>query len=439
MELDNFKAFLEDETAWEMFISGQAGTGKTTLLHDLVLHCMVQEIPYIVCAYTHKACGILRDKLPANAEVKTLHSYLKKRPGVNEHATKREHVTVSSKQGDSERVKIMFLDEYSMVGEKDYADIGSEQDPMYTGKPDMKVLYLGDPNQLPPVGDTMAVYPSGKYNFVLTKIYRQAGDNPLLDTLTQLVGFINGKKPEPLIENSKFKRRVNIVMEYTYGTITQDKVILAFTNKRVQEMNFEIKGQNRPYLQDAIYSPTLRHHYFFVDSIDNNDIHHIDRVFDDQLTFNSKYKTLEHLIRMDCCEFMHVVDEEDYEYIFGVVFGHYNYKTALETLQELAVDANRAIEGQTTVKAKVWAAANPHKPLSRARAKAWRDYMTFKDCVVCMDFPYAMTVHKSQGSTFDTVFVDTKDLGICADNNYSLYLKLLYVAISRASNMVYTN
>jgi len=50
MNLSNFKAFLDDETAWEMFISGHAGTGKTTLLHDLVLHCMTQEIPYIVCA-----------------------------------------------------------------------------------------------------------------------------------------------------------------------------------------------------------------------------------------------------------------------------------------------------------------------------------------------------------------------------------------------------
>ena len=204
-------------------------------------------------------------------------------------------------------------------------------------------------------------------------------------------------------------------------------------------MNFEIARQTRPYEQDKIYSPTLRHHYQYYRSYEPDEIHHIDRVFGDQLTYNSKFKTLEHLIRMDCCEFMHVVDEDEYEYIYAVVFGHYNYKVALETLQEAAVNANRAIETQATVKAKVWAAAHPHDPLSRARAKAWRDYMTFKDCVVCMDFPYAMTVHKSQGSTYDTVYVDTQDLGICANSNYNLYLKLLYVAISRASNMVYTN
>lgn len=438
MNLANFKDFLGDETAWEMFISGQAGTGKTTMLHDLVEYCMIEDIPYVVCAFTHKACGILRDKLPEGAIVETLHKFLKKRPGVNDRATKREHVTVSAKTGDSERKRIMFLDEYSMVGEKDYTDIGSEQDPEASGKPDMKVLYLGDPNQLPPVGDVPSVYPSGKYNYTLTKIYRQADNNPLLDTLTQLVTFINGAKPVPLIESSHFLRGQAIVPHYKYND-EDDKVILAFTNKRVQELNFEIAGTVNPYEQAHVYSPTMRHHYKYYMSYDATEITYIDRVFDDQLHFNSKYRTLEHLIKMDCCEFMHVVDEDDYEYVFATIFGHYNYKKSMEALQEAAVQANKDIESQTTVKAKVWAAANPTKPLARARSKAWRDYITFKDCVVCMDFPYAMTVHKSQGSTYDTVYVDTKDLGICADSNYSMYLKLLYVAISRASNKVYTN
>lgn len=437
--LNNFKAFLDDEKAWEMFISGQAGTGKTTLLHDLVMHCITEDIPYVVCAYTHKACNILRSKLPANADVQTLHKFLKKRPGMNDHALKREHITVSSKQGESDRVRVMLLDEYSMVGEKDYADIGSEQDPGASGKPEMKVLYIGDPNQLPPVIDQVAVYPSGKYNYTLTKIWRQAEDNPLIATLTQLVSFIEGATPEPLVEHSNFIRGADLIAQYTAESIYEDKdaVLLAFTNKRVQELNFEISGQTRPYERDRIYSPTMRHHYQFYRSIE--DVDYIDRVFDDELHFNSKYKTLEHLIRMDCCEFMHVVDEDDDEWNFAVVFGHYNYKIALEELQEAAVGTNRDIEEQTTVKAKVWASANAKSPLARKRSKAWRDYMTFKDCVVCMDFPYAMTVHKSQGSTFDIVYVDTQDLGICADKNYQLYLKLLYVAISRASNMVYTN
>lgn len=433
--LKHFRAFLEDETAWEMFITGQAGTGKTTMLHDLVLYSIAQNIPYIVCAFTHKACGVLKDKLPLNAEIETLHKYLKKWP--NTTATKRKYITISAKQGESERKTIMFLDEYSTVGEKDYLDIGNEQDPEYTGKPAMKVVYVGDSNQLPPLLDQTALYPNGEYNYKLTKVYRQAEDNPLINILTQLVSFMEGATLEPLIESSSMIRGVDIVKKYRKERDYSNSVLLAFTDKRVQEMNFGIKDKSKPRKGDSIYSPTLRHHYKFI-SVENTNSY-IDRIFDGQLTFNSKYKTLEHLIRMNCCKFMRVMDEDGDEYIFAVVFGHYNYKLVLEALQEAAVFANKTIEAETTVKAKVWAVAHPRAPLARARAKAWRDYITFKDCVVCMDFPYAMTVHKSQGSTFDTVYVDTQDLGTCADNNYNLYLKLFYNAISRASNKVYTN
>ena len=75
--------------------------------------------------------------------------------------------------------------------------------------------------------------------------------------------------------------------------------------------------------------------------------------------------------------------------------------------------------------------------MARQRAKAWRDHLTFNDLVLCIDFPYAMTVHKSQGSTYDEVYIDSDDLYKCAENNFSLYLKLLYVAISRAKHDVF--
>ena len=127
-----FKDFLADKEAWDMFITGAAGTGKTTKLAQLVQHCIDIELPYVVCAFTHKACGILRSKLPTNTRVQTLHSYLSKRPMINTNATKKEHVNVNARTGDVDKIpKIMFLDEYSMVGEKDFMDIREQQDPAY--------------------------------------------------------------------------------------------------------------------------------------------------------------------------------------------------------------------------------------------------------------------------------------------------------------------
>ena len=147
--LDNFKEFHHDEKAAEMFISGQAGTGKTTSLADLVSYCISNSLDYVVCAYTHKACGILTQKLPSGSNIMTLHKFLKKRPTVNEHALDVKHIQNSQQQGIPEDATILFLDEYSMLGEKDYSDIGVLQ---YTddGELLMKAIYIGDPNQLSP-------------------------------------------------------------------------------------------------------------------------------------------------------------------------------------------------------------------------------------------------------------------------------------------------
>jgi len=49
-------------------------------------------------------------------------------------------------------------------------------------------------------------------------------------------------------------------------------------------------------------------------------------------------------------------------------------------------------------------------------------------------FPYAMTIHKSQGSTYDGVIIDLGSFNKCT--NRSMFLSLLYVAVSRAREQV---
>ncbi len=435
--IETFKNFMADPKAFEMFIEGQAGTGKTTSLAHLVELCKEEDISYIVTAHTHKACGILNVKLPQGANIKTTHSFLKKRPGINEHATKKEHVNISTQHGTPGDVpRVWFLDEFSQLGEKDYMDIGAAQDPNYEGLPKMKIVYIGDPNQLPPVGDTPAIVPHEPYWVKLTHIYRQANDSGLLDPLCQLVDFINGATPVPLIESSDFIRRVDIVKEYM--KCDEDKVLLAWTNKRVESLNANIRGYATPDTGDNTYSPTLRAHFEFEGFLERTDISYIDRHFNDPLGFGSKYKTLEHLFTIHD-SFCVVTNEDGENEIYAIEFGHYQYKLRMDELAVAAADANKAIENKHGMSGATFAKQNKTDPLSRARAKAWRDYLTYKECVVCMDFPFAMTVHKSQGSTYNTVFIDTEDLSICADMDYKTYLKLLYVSISRASNKVYTN
>ena len=434
--IKTFKQFLADKQAWDMYITGAAGTGKTTGLAEGVQHCIDNEIPYVVCAFTHKACGILRSKLPQGACVRTLHSFLGKRPCINTNATKKEQVNQNLKSSETdEEPEILFLDEYSMVGEKDFMDIREAQDSDYDSIPELKVVWIGDAHQLPPVGDMQAIKPAGDYQVVLTKQWRN--DNPLQQPLNKLISYLNGETPAALESVPEyFERGFNLVKEY--GNCHDDKVLLAYTNKRVEELNSKIAGKLECEPYDRVFSPTTQKFYNFLGWVLEPD--YIDLHYSDPLHLGSKFRTLENLIKSGLCKFALLEDEEGTIWQHAVLFGHYEHKVIKETLEAEAVDSNKAIETKHKgYKAASWAKFNPQTLLARTRSKAWRDCLSFKDCVICIDFPYAMTVHKSQGSTFNTVLVDTDDLALCADRNFNMYLKLTYVAISRASHRVVTS
>ena len=66
--------------------------------------------------------------------------------------------------------------------------------------------------------------------------------------------------------------------------------------------------------------------------------------------------------------------------------------------------------------------------------KEWIDYFFFKNNIADLRLPYASTVHKSQGNTYDEVLIDLDSFKSCWDPDVAA--RLLYVAVSRAKNRV---
>jgi superfamily I DNA/RNA helicase len=65
--------------------------------------------------------------------------------------------------------------------------------------------------------------------------------------------------------------------------------------------------------------------------------------------------------------------------------------------------------------------------------RIWKDWQTnVMDRFAQLNYGYAITVHKSQGSTFKNVFIDIMD--IFENHNQTERLKCLYTAITRSSN-----
>ena len=73
-----------------------------------------------------------------------------------------------------------------------------------------------------------------------------------------------------------------------------------------------------------------------------------------------------------------------------------------------------------------------YPPLTDQRRRAaWVTFFAFKDSAFADLRPvHASTVHRSQGSTYEKVFVDLTDIG--RSTRRDVLLRLLYVALTRA-------
>lgn len=175
-------------------LAGYAGTGKTTLLQEFING---QSNIVTCCAPTGKAASVLQKKL-TNARVSTIHKalYTLVAPSTAmlealeaellnnpesdnlRQAVADERECLSKKdlrfslKADSLITKdqLVVIDEASMVTKrmrKDLEDTGA------------KILYVGDPGQLPPVMDE-GFFERYKPDAMLEQVQRQAAESPII-------------------------------------------------------------------------------------------------------------------------------------------------------------------------------------------------------------------------------------------------------------------
>lgn len=402
------KEFLNSDEL-ELFITGPAGSGKTTKLIDVVGCLNSLNINFLVVAYTHKAKDVLIKKLPEGTPIRTLHSWLKKRPGINQKAKHMSVLMVNKQMGKPDPLQVLIVDEFSFVGEKDYFSIGELQDELElegTGAKPIKVIYSGDLNQLSPVNDIQVIYPHKPFWIQLTEIHRTT--NTISKPLAQLVEMIEGKRELHYLEPTPhFIRGVDLVSIYMQDT-EEDKAMFAYTNRAVQTYNSLIQGYGFPQPGDSVYSTTLKE-TFRISHIEDeyNGVCYTPNGFIDATT---KYNPLGFLNSKDYIKFFIT----DSGIAIPGIFGSYNNKVVRERLGKALVEANK-------------------KELDSKHL--YREYKTINDFASQIDFVHCSTIHTSQGSEYKHVYIDSQDLSICRDEQEQM--KLLYVGMSRAKDLIY--
>lgn len=433
-------------------LTGSAGTGKTTLVKNFIDSL---NYPYksrvCVSAPTHKAKKVISFKSGCD-ESSTVQALLGLKPDLDLAEFDVNNPTFSAtNQKLMNNFRLIIIDEASMVNADLFQVIVEEAASKKT-----KILFIGDLKQLPPIKEEISLTlskPVYKYN--LTQVVRQEVTNPLINLLECLRNDIdhgtdNYKRmleEYPISINDKGEGYEVLSVPQDAGTKLGEYFVrasslndknhvrfIAWTNDCIQSVNKYIRDKGFKFTIPLNNGETLLAYKTLIDDQDNVRI-----VNSEDYIVNSITERIDHLgIKVWVCE-LKCIDTDMKTMVNIVIPLPDNYETYLIERQDLL----------NTALAK--------------RGKAWKAYYAFRNsyCLLeslvenkkvidgkDLDYGYGITIHKSQGSTYENVFVHGKDInqmvkfatsrGTEALRRAELDCKKLwYVALSRASHKAY--
>lgn len=398
-------------------LTGDAGTGKTTVISEILEQTYKQStITNIeLCAATHRAAAVMQDIV--GREVTTGHAAFKLRPTVNKYG---KEVLKSAGICRIPFGSLVIIDEAPMIGDqflKAIVDI--------VQKRSLKVLFVGDPYQLPPTNDKCSIFDGSLPTFTLTTHHRQLGDNPILDKAAEFRDFIKGVRTDmPVVETSinangegiQVLPHADFVTQFvkkylSYATGAEvDVPLCTYTNESAINYNGMIR-KAAYFLEDRI-EPFYPGERLIANSIV--------KTGDRTLLTNNESVTVISFTEGDHCGIpgFSVKVQGNYDKNTGS-----DIKTVFSPVNKVAADR----------------ILNEYKAVAlRKRDKSgWLDFYELKNFLADLRPPFAGTTHKIQGGTFFAVFIDQKNIAKCRDP--IVRARLMYVALTRASGSAFVN
>lgn len=445
-------------------LEGPAGSGKSTVVQAIIEHMPKNRI--LGAAPTHTAKDILIEFSRINAV--TVHQLLGLKPDIMleyYNPANPVYAQLNPDYFEKSSVELIIIDESSMLNAAIVTMI--KERAMETGK---KVLFIGDRIQLPPINETISTVFTTVEVISLTEIVRQSGSNPVNEMIS--------------LAREDAQNNTNYFDEYITRIAVEDPCILVTTEEGVEE-GFIVSRNNdtiKDTLRDKLYSlfsaTQSLHDYKYVKIVAYT---------------NAKAKAYNNLIKSVINNSELPISENDWLLGYSpfkikqktltqnglyykclharlgfITYNAINFKIIITTLRyKVTLESGLVKEIDFTLKVLHPDSYPDFVPLL---TKSWQDGTTYRRWKAYyallenfallddfdfngvdnrgnpkkysmakknIDLGYAITVHKSQGCTFNNVYMDYENFSKCFEP--STRRRLNYVAVSRtkAINMVY--
>lgn len=395
--LDAFSVFMQDTVEQVFVLSGYSGTGKSTLIKTLL-----DQLPNYM-----KAARLLNPKLPeytveltattnkaaenfgqvTGMSVATIHSYLGLRVSTDYTTGVTNLIPKSSER--KEQI-LLFIDEASYVDKQLLGFI-------FKLTHNCKIVFIGDPAQLTPVKSVgTPVFDANFTGASLTQVVRQAEGNPIVDLSTKFRNTVNTGEffsfvpdGESVTHMPREKFEDAIIAEFTRPDWKYaDSKILGWTNKCVIGYNQAVTEHSKgsPHFQVGDYAVCNKFVTSGCHSLKTDQMVRITGISADTEEFGVPGN------RMNI--------DNQFTFFFPKSLEQKNALLKSAKAQEL-FNVVQAVEG------------------------SWIDLRS----------AFACTINKSQGSTFERVYIDLDDIRRCNSGNQ--IARMLYVGVSRARQQVF--
>ena len=426
----------------EMVLRGPAGTGKTSLVNVLLAELdKAKFYEYICTATTNKAVEVIARNTGREFD-RTIYS-LEGLTVKDEDDRGAKLVREPGAQSKLKDYDLIIVDEASMVPLQLIQEI--EYDLLEHSRP--KVIYIGDPCQLPPVSDAQEGYTESAVFrlplwYELTKVMRTALDNPILKLVTQMRSDLtcegdNFEHATETLEDGSgvffYESRgefMNKMYEYftrpEYKADSDYAIAVAWRNISVDAINAKVRGK--------IYPDETREY------TDGEEVR-VAKAFRRPVpgkkdVFYPVYSMEERL------KILEVEEDTDPRYeleCYKVTVCNFralpkNRTTTIAyILKKASIEKYNILLTEKAAECKEREKEPGHdgKGHLYTKKEAWAPYNDLRRYYLWVDYIYASTVHKAQGSTVSNVFVVERDLDkntITLERN-----KLKYTAFTRAS------
>lgn len=443
----NAVSFLKTNTDPTQYyvIEGKAGTGKTTIAKEILKEFEDEQI--YVAAVSHKAKGVIKSSFGDDTRGKKFFSIagLLGMKGINDNDTQTTKFQVGLKVPLLDNPPaLLVIDEASMITEdvlKKIIDINSS-----LSRP-FQMLFLGDIGQIQPIRDEQSefyrthkdllnkksdIFNSKHKSKLITRV-RQGEANPILPYADYF--WENSQKENPELNPTQHIVRNNQIT---------DKGSLLFSNSEGEVLNSVIKA-----VKNAVEKGLTNHVKIVTYHVNektelNQKIHEAlfgkdsDYSKGDMLILNSPYDlpdvnaTMENSSEIQIKSIQDTdVDEFGAHTLYLETNGTAYTRTGNEQKDCVIQVVSRNDIGLYNQKLQELASYAKRQTNRALKKQAWSDFWEYKGRYADVDFGYAITAHKSQGSTYDIVVVDEKDImGTTATSNQEKS-ELIYTALTR--------